>query len=229
MLGAATAIRFLSTAAAQPTDLSFITARLQNTQTITAVGNQVNVGDLALLLDASNSTTKVVPNGWNEILSTSIAGTYAQRLTISWRLLTAQDQGDAPQVYTGSATPSVKIMLQFRPNNPINNVAVFDINTETSNSAPSNQILSTDNTGGRWLGIAAFSSTGQMEINRIFGVSPSWSSTNTSIPGVDQGDVSLHVQHKIESGNPGTYTVFMDDDSLNPGSNSLASFFLRLT
>jgi hypothetical protein len=250
MLGAATAIRFLSTSGAGVANLTHVrtdgfgrnTFSPETGGTIVTGPTPVAPGDIGILFDLTpgvsggTNTTKVVDPDFTEVLSTAItSGSEAHRLTVSYRVF---DNNDIffdtvngvwkAKIFTGAGTSSLgsagKILLSFRPNEPINNVAVFDINTESTSGAPANQTLSTTSTGGNWLGFAGIGINGGTlaSAGRTFGVSSSSGWVETS------GDIQAAF-YKIESGNPGTYTVFLDDGLLGSGSNSLISFFLRIT
>lgn len=229
MFGAATAIRFLATSV-DPGDpvssVSFLKLSITNTADFTIPTGlpQPQVGDLAVLHDFTLTTTLVVPTGWTQIGSTTITG---QRLTMCHKILTASDITVGTNNFTGQPQTCGKILQIFRPNNPVNSVAVFGFQSQSTANAPTNQTLSTSETEGTFLSFAVFAASAPF-INRSLGVSPS---AGWTFDGTEFGDPGeLRAFRKIESGIPSTsYTVSMDDGFLGSGSNSMASFFLRIT
>lgn len=226
MLGAATAIRFVSVSGDAVSNISFLSQRTANTATTdTNLGPPTLLaGDLGVLFDYTEASgvPEVVPTGWTKVGTTTTTG---MRLTVSYKIFTSADTVEETNNFTGQATPCHKILFQFRPNETINNISVYDFEGLSTSGNPTDLTLSTSATGGTWMGFAGFASTAQLQVNRTFGVSPStgWNFSGAASP-------DLFAYYKIEGGDPTTsYTVFMDDGVGDEGSNSVVSFFLRIT
>lgn len=112
-------------------------------------------GDLVLLFDyAQNSSTtiptQVVPTGFTSYANSLVsqATTPANRLVVSYKILVPGDQGTGLTGMTGTLTN--KVMVVYRPNQPINGVGIGATGiAQATSTAPTNQAfpLSTNITG----------------------------------------------------------------------------------
>lgn len=104
-------------------------------------------GDLAVLFDytASNDNnigSSVVPSGFTSILEHLNTGSQYSRCRVSYKILTASDQGGTIITGTNLGTARLKILLVLRGNVAFQSVAVSAIDARFNNDNPGAVFLS---------------------------------------------------------------------------------------
>jgi hypothetical protein len=112
-------------------DVTFVASSFQSSTANSSIviPAAAQAGDIAVLFDRQNTTTSgfVTPTGWTTIANRFNGG---NKSNISYKVLTAGDPGLS---ITGQGTTARKIMVVYRPSEPINSVTVVT-NSQTGPS-----------------------------------------------------------------------------------------------
>lgn len=207
-------------AAAVPTTMSLVSSTTSSTQTI-AIPGTAQAGDIAFLFDSLNtpsaSGSSVVPTGFTSVRSDSSSNLIIS--TISYKILVSEDIGtNITGMNTSGTTPRVgKVLLIFRPDNPISNAISSTPVGQATISTPTTQTISMAGQTTPLIGFAQYASTNT-------GLSPRTSSlTMTEV----NSNTAHYVKYIVynDGSTPVSGTVSMPDN----GRNTLQSFFIRFS
>lgn len=210
------------TGAAAPTTLSFVTSAISTGDTITVPASAA-AGDILVLFDyAWNSSpvpTEVRPSGWN-LATPSFsqdAGSNDARAVISYVECGAGVPGTNVTGMTG--TQIEKIMLVFRPDNPVSAITPGGWSGDMISTNPAVQVVTASGQAVPLIvfGFAACrASTASFAVaSPAFDATVSETSTNDAIAG-----------YKIYNSSPADHSVDMGDLG---NANALASGYLRVS
>jgi hypothetical protein len=204
-----------------PTSLSYVGSASSTGATITIPATS-QAGDIAVLYDValtSGSTppTLVTPAGWANRVDEASAVT---RLAVCTKLLDGSDPG---AVITGmnGVDSNDKLMVVFRPDAPINNLAASSFTHELNNADASPQTISASGAAAPVLVIGGCGATGGLPV--VFSTaSPAFDATVTS----SSGRQTIGYKIYNEGSPPANHTI----DIVDLGSrNTLWGAFLAVS
>jgi hypothetical protein len=203
-------IAIMDTSVPAPTSFTFVGSATSLAGTIT-IPAAAQAGDIAVLFDHQLNATDLTPTGFTQI-TTNTLSTF--RSNASYKLLVAGDPG-ATITGMNNATPR-KVMVVFRPNNPITTITPTLIGSQATSAAPTNQTL----TGGTapCLYFASYAKSTATVPTRGWTVG-----TPTELSSVSSNGV--YVKYLVYNTAPSATTISMTD----AGTNGLISFRINVT
>jgi hypothetical protein len=186
------------------------------------VPNSALAGDLAILVTAGfdDNVDLVFPSDFTQVRANDDDGD--DTIVSGWKVLASEDIGATKQGI--NAEEDGMVLLVFRPNYPILNVAVSSINGEAGSLAPATQTLAMSGGTTPLIGVAFRSANNGINLSENIITTPDILTNIAVDNGVTNGLVASYIVY-----NPGSTPVDISVGMTDRGNNLMQSWVVTAT